>query len=322
MMQERDEIFNFLLEQLRKSKGYKKYSSLFLSQISDELRLYKEQGFYYSTITELVNQKYNVNLSYDTVRKFFQRSPNSQTLRSNFCKNSNETDGARRSTQSKTTQNRPPENESSLNRGRGEAAAALDKQAEANISLDEKKLQTTPLPSVSSKTNSDDKNKEHELAPIGVERKYSLEELFPDKDDRFDVYALTLTNGLDQEVEDEEIEEIFDLIKYRAGLEDTDDRVRDHEKIRHYLDLMWRMLKLGYTYDPLEDKYDGRFRKITGTLFRERMRMERELGLFQKLDKPRRHANISIDIKKVNQIRKNWLQRNLEKVGIRKKEEK
>jgi len=73
----------------------------------------------------------------------------------------------------------------------------------------------TPETTPSEPPSSDAKQTgEYEIAPIGIEKRYSLEEIFPREKWRFDVYNLPLKEGLKKELED-----IYIVDAYECAME-------------------------------------------------------------------------------------------------------
>ncbi len=166
-------------------------------------------------------------------------------------------------------------------------------------------LETTPSEPPASDTK---QNGEYEIAPIGIERKYSLEEIFPREKWRFDVYNLPLKEGLEKEIEDMYIIDAFECAMEIRRINYP--KEYENEKTDFLKRLLWRVMKRGYKYNPFHMEYDKEAKNIylalgyeTSRLYEEDVKNKR-IG---RLTKPEFNSYDTLAIK--NKYKERWLER-------------
>lgn len=181
------------------------------------------------------------------------------------------------------------------NRDRGQYKATI---------IEAETPETTP-----SEPPSDTKqNGKYEIAPIGIEKRYSLEEIFPREKWRFDVYNLPLKEGLEKEIEDMYIIDAFECAMEIRRINYP--KEYENEKTDFLKRLLWRVMKRGYKYNPFHMEYDKEAKNIylalgyeTSRLYEEDVKNKR-IG---RLTKPEFNSYDTLAIK--NKYKQRWLER-------------
>lgn len=166
---------------------------------------------------------------------------------------------------------------------------------------------TSQTPPPDTKNESDD-NKKYEIAPIGIEKKYSLEEIFPKEKWRFDVYNLPLKEGLEKELDD-----IYIIDAYECAMEIR--RINypkeyENEKTEFLKKLLWRVMKRGYRYNPFYMEYDKEAKNVYQALGYETNRLYKEDIKDQEIGRLTKPEFNTYDIQAIaNKYKKRWLER-------------
>ncbi len=176
--------------------------------------------------------------------------------------------------------------------------------------------ETTPSEPPASDTK---QNGEYEIAPIGIEKRYSLEEIFPREKCRFDVYNLPLKEGLEKEIEDMYIIDAFECAKEFLKIAQGGKEFRN-EKTDFLWRLLWRVMKRGYKLDNMEMKYDKEAENVYHAIAYEIRRLRREA----EKDKPLKLTKPEYDTSDFVAVRRKYEERKLKRIldYINKKEKK
>ena len=168
----------------------------------------------------------------------------------------------------------------------------------------------TPETTLSEPPSSDTKQTgEYEIAPIGIEKRYSLEEIFPREKWRFDVYNLPLKEGLEKEIEDMYIIDAFECAKEFLKIAHGGREFRN-EKTDFLWRLLWRVMKLGYKLDNMEMKYDKEAENVYEAIGYEIRRLRKEADK----DKPLKLSKPECDTSDFAAARRKYKERKLKRI--------
>ncbi len=200
----------------------------------------------------------------------------------------------------------PYENEPDivLDNKAAESSCNTDRPIQSTTTSSQEVASQTPPPD----TKNESDNKKYEIAPIGIERKYSLEEIFPKEKWRFDVYNLPLKEGLEKEIDDMYIIDAFECAMEIRRINYP--KEYENEKTEFLKRLLWRVMKRGYKYNPFHMEYDKEAKNIYLALGYETSRLYEEdiknkgIG---RLTKPEFNSYDTLAIK--NKYKERWLER-------------
>jgi len=197
-----------------------------------------------------------------------------------------------------------PYEEGSYSHKQPEIANDEVENARATV-IETETLETTPNEPSPSDTK---QNGEYEIAPIGIEKRYSLEEIFPREKWLFDVYNLPLKEGLEKEIDDMYIIDAFECAMEIRRINYP--KKYENEKTEFLKRLLWRVMKRGYKYNPFHMEYDKEAKNIYLALGYETSRLYEEdvknkgIG---RLTKPEFNSYDTLAIK--NKYKEKWLER-------------
>ena len=239
------------------NKGYR-VKHYILYALRDEISTMYKSGYPIPFLKAYLEKEYGFAVTERYIYKFIKNEFKKPKRSRNRKNSSKPTDFQRLSSQNEynstvseeeAVSDASPYEEGSCSHKSPESVKDEVENARATI-IEAETPETTP-----SKPPSDTKqNGEYEIAPIGIEKRYSLEEIFPREKWRFDVYNLPLKEGLKKELED-----IYIVDAYECAMEIR--RINypkeyENEKTEFLKKLLWRIMKRGYKYNPFHMEYD------------------------------------------------------------------
>ena len=283
------------------NKGFR-VKRLILNLLSNEIEMLLNNGFSIKYVQKFLEDEYGFTISYRHFRRFVNDIRKNSPKPSNFQRLPSQNEYNCTVSEEETVSDASPYEEGSYSHKRQSAKDEVE-NARATI-IEAETPETTP-----SEPPSDTKqNGEYEIAPIGIEKRYSLEEIFPREKWRFDVYNLPLKEGLEKEIEDMYIIDAFECAMEIRRINYP--KEYENEKTDFLKRLLWRVMKRGYKYNPFHMEYDKEAKNIylalgyeTSRLYEEDVKNKR-IG---RLTKPEFNSYDTLAIK--NKYKQRWLER-------------
>jgi len=280
------------------NKGFR-VKRLILNLLADEIEKLLSSGLSIKHIQKFLEDEYGFTISYRHFRRFVNDIRKNSPKSSNFQRLPSQNEYNSTVSEEKAVSDASPYEEGSYSHKRQSAKDEVE-NARATI-IEAETPETTP-----SEPPSDTKqNGEYEIAPIGIEKRYSLEEIFPREKWRFDVYNLPLKEGLKKEIEDMYIIDAFECAKEFLKIAQGGREFRNEKT-----DFLWRVMKLGYKLDNMEMKYDKEAETVYEAIGYEIRRLRREADK----DKPFKLTKPECDTSDFVAARRKYKERKLKRI--------